>query len=426
MRRVSAVHGEYMVLFVGLIAVLAASWMVPAGLRADWRRDWIAQIRHYNTLLLVRGVKNRYVWARIRHHSISASLDAWRLRMEAPSTLQLRSAIRKSGFCLSLIALGMGVIVGMSRGLAITRAMLAPRNAQGERLVLIFEAGAFPGEQYPIPARLLDFWKTHNNTFDGLAGYQFNSRGTAWVTPEFFDVLGSRPRQFLLHSIHEWRPAVNQEYLGVIGRLKPGITLEAAQGELRDLASAYGKYRRPPHSQPAQVVQLLGRIRRPLRVYGGMCALVSTLLLIAAGVGIRADSRRSGRIRGRFWAYFCVKSVVLPLALALVIWEFSRATSFTLTGGATFVAEPLFVWLVILASAAIVWWCLTDQRARCRACLQKLQYPVLIGSRGAVLFDHAGLELVCCQGHGALYLPTVSSDYVQQAGWTALDSAFHS
>lgn len=77
---------------------------------------------------------------------------------------------------------------------------------------------------------------------------------------------------------------------------------------------------------------------------------------------------------------------------------------------------------MILACGAIVWWCLADQRARCRACLRTLQCPVRIGSLGAVLFDHAGMELMCCQGHGALYLPAVSSDYVQPGGWISLDA----
>jgi hypothetical protein len=39
------------------------------------------------------------------------------------------------------------------------------------------------------------------------------------------------------------------------------------------------------------------------------------------------------------------------------------------------------------------------------------------------LFDHAGTELVCCEGHGVLYVPAASSDYVQRGGWTVLDVA---
>jgi hypothetical protein len=404
------------------IAILAASCVVPREVRAGWCRAWISEIRHYATLLRAGGLKNRYVRARIWHHFIAAMRDAWRLFSDTPSIRQLRSTMRKPGFCLGLIALGLVAIVIASRGLAITRAMLAPHYPDPGRLVLISETG-LQGERHPIPAQQLDFWKTHNTTLAGLAGYQWNSSGTAWVTPEFFDVLGARPGRFLLRPINDWRPVAHPQYLGVLGRLKPGITAAAAQNELRDLAERYRHYQRLSPSQQAQVMPLLARIRQPFFTYLILCSLTTAVLLAAAGIGIRADRRRIGRIRRRYWIYFCAKSVSLPLALALVIWEFSRATSFTLTGGATFVAEPFFIWLVILASGAIVWWCLADQRVRCRACLQTLQYPVRIGSLGAVLFDHAGMELVCCEGHGSLYVPAASSDYVQAGGWTVLDAA---
>jgi hypothetical protein len=410
-----------MILVVCRIAILAASGVVPRTLRADWRRAWISEIRHYATLLRGRGVKNRYVRARIWHHFIGAMRDASRILSDTPAIRHLRSAMRKPGFCLGMIALVLAAIVVSSRGLAITRAMLAPRYPDAGRLVLISQGGVMLS---PISASQLDYWKAHNSSFTGLAGYQWSSRGAAMVTPEFFDVLGARPSRFLLRRINDWRPVANQQDLGVLGRLRPGVTAAAAQSELRDLANRYGGYQRSSLSQQVQVTPLLARIRQPLYAYLILYALTTALLLTAAGIGIRADRRRRiGRIRPRYWAYFCVKSLSLPLALTLVIWEFSRATSFTLTGGATFVAEPFFIWLVILASGAIVWWCLADQRVRCRACLQTLQYPVRIGSLGAVLFDHAGMELVCCEGHGVLYVPAASSDYVQGGGWTVLDVA---
>ena len=414
-------YGDCMILVVCRIAILAASGVVPRAVRADWRRGWIDEIRHYATLLRGRGVKNRYVLARIWHHFIGAMRDAGRILSDTPGIRQLRSAMRKPGFCLAMIALILTAIVVSSRGLAITRAMLVPRYPDAERLVLISEGGVLLS---PISAPQLDFWKKHNTTFAGLAGYQWSSRGAARVTPEFFEVLGARPSRFLLRRINDWRPVADQQDLGVLGRLKPGVTAAAAQNELRDLADRYRHYQLSFPSQPVQVTPLLARIRQPLYAYLILYALTTALLLTIAGIGIRADRRRRiGRIRPRYWAYFCAKSLFLPLALTLVIWEFSRATSFTLTGGATFVAEPFFIWLVILASGAIVWWCLADQRVRCRACLQTLQYPVRIGSLGAVLFDHAGMELVCCEGHGVLYVPAASSDYVQGGGWTVLDVA---
>jgi len=148
-----------MILVVCRIAILAASGVVPRAARADWRRAWVAEIRHYATLLRSRGVKNRYVLARIWHHFMGAMLDAWDLLSDTPRIRHLRSAVRKPGFCLGLIALLLAAIVVSSRGLAITRAMLAPRYPDAARLVLISEGGALLS---PISASQLAYWKTES------------------------------------------------------------------------------------------------------------------------------------------------------------------------------------------------------------------------------------------------------------------------
>ncbi|MFN7994986.1 MAG: hypothetical protein U0Q18_15370 [Bryobacteraceae bacterium] len=411
-----------MLLAVSRIAILAASFVVPRAVRRKWRRAWTGEVRHYSTLLRTRGLKRRYIHARIWHHSAAAFRSAWRLACATPGMRWFRAVVRKPEFCLGLIGVALLTILVFSHGLAITRAMLAPPYPEPERLVLVSEASEPVGERYPVSPEMLEFWREHNTSFTGLAGFRWDSRGTAWITPGFFEVVGTHPRRLLLHPIKEWRPAAGSEELGVIGRLKAGITIETAQEELRRLGA---RYRHSPAAfadLQAQVTPFVGRIRQPFYTYILVCLLTASLLLLAAVIGIRADRRRSGHIRRRYWAFFCAKAVLLPVVLALVIWEFTRATSFKITGGPMFVAEPFFIWLVILACGAIVWWSLADQRVRCRACVQTLQYPVRIGSLGAVLFDHAGLELMCCDGHGALYVPAVSSDYVQGGGWTALDS----
>ena len=412
---------HYMLLAVLQLAILAASCIVPREVRPGWRRAWNEEIRHYATLLRARGLQSRYVRLRIWHHFMGAMRDAGRLFSEMPRVLLVRSAISTPAFCLGLIGAALATIVAASHGLAITRAMVAPPFVDAWRLVLVFEGGDVPGDRHAIPPPLLDFWKTHSTTLAGIAGYRWDAQGTAWVTPDFFAVLGGRPGSFLLHRIRDWKPASDRQELGVIARLKPGVSVGAAQAELRDLAGRYARDQRASTFEQAHVISLMARIRRPFWAYTVICGAAILILLAAGAIGMRVDRRRIGRIRRKYWAYFAAKSVSLPLALALVIWEFSRATSFTLNGGATFVAEPIFIWLVILGCGAIVWWCLADQRSRCRACLRTLQYPIRIGSMGAVLFDHAGTELMCCQGHGVLYVPAVSSGYVQRGGWTALD-----
>jgi hypothetical protein len=409
-----------MTLVICLLAIRAASLLVPGALRSGWRRAWVSEVWHYARLLRTHGVKNRHVRARIRHHTMGAIRDAWRLRSTTAGAVRLLSAIRKPGFALGVIGLGLAAIAIFSHGLARTRAMLLPQYPDAGRLVLISEKSVQVGGRHPISPALLEYWKAHNTTLAGLAGFKWDPHGTASITPDFFDVLGVRPRRFLLHRIREWKPVANAQSLGVLGRLKPGVEPDAAEADLRELAARQRYSARP--TLEAQVIPLVARMRQPLYAYGTMCALTAALLLAGAGIGIRADRRRSSRVRRGYWAYFCAKAVLLPLMLALLIWEFSRATSFTITGEATFIAEPFFIWLVILAAGGMVWWTLADQRVRCRACLQVLRYPVRIGSLGAVLFDHAGVELVCCEGHGSLYVPAVSSDYVQSGGWTGLDS----
>ena len=404
-------------LFLFRIAIAVASLAVPPS-RAAWRRGWICEIRHYRTLLRRRGLKRRYVRARAWHHFGGAMLDAGRLFAARPGVIWTRSAMRTAAFSLGLIAVVIAAIALASHGLAITRAMLFPPYPDAPALVLISEGGVLQNNRHPVPPGLLDYWKTHNTTLAGVAGYRWGRHGIASVTPDFFTVLGTRPYCFLLHRVREWRPVTGPQDLGVVGRLKPGVTARAAQSELRGLAARYGDY---PRLEEVQVMPLVERTRQPLYAYAGVCAAPMVLLLALACYGMRTDRRRTGHIRRPYWAYFCAKAIALPAILALVIWEFTRATSFAPACRAMYVAKPLFIWLVILACGAIVWWSLWDQWARCRACLRTLQYPVRIGSLGAVLFDHAGMELVCCQGHGSLYLPAVSSDYVQRAGWTALD-----
>lgn len=402
-------------------AIRAAALLVPRAAREDWLRDWLSETWHYEALLKERGVPNPGV--RIWAHCKGAFADAWQLRAGGAGIHRLQTKVRKPLFCLALMAGVLVAIIAGSRGLAVTRSLLAPGYPDADRLVLISEKGIMLGEQLAVSPALLDFWKAHNQTLAGMAGYTWDSKGTAWITPGFFDVLGTYPRRFLLREISTWKPAANLRHLGVIARLKPGVKAAIAQRELRDLASAFRmNLKRFPYPE-AQVVLLTVRMRQPLYSYATICGITVGVLLAAALMGIIVDLRRSGRIRKLYWGYFCAKSVVLPLVLALAIWEFSSATTITLTGGTTFAAEPLLTWLSIVVCGGMVWWCLADQRARCRACLRLLEYPVRVGSPGAVLFDHAGTELVCCEGHGALYLPEISSDYVQSEGWTALDCA---
>ncbi len=307
----------------------------------------------------------------------------------------------------------------LSEGLAVTRAMVSA-YPDPRRLILVSDSGILMGERLPISPGMLEFWRARNTTLAGIAGFQWDREGTAWVTSDFFRVAGARPRRFLLRKIDnwEWVDYHDAAALGVLARLNPGVTPAAAQKELQDLAIRYrGPFAWNRFLRSIQVVPLEERLEQPLRSYGTIAGILVAGLLAAALAGMWGDWRRARRIRSRYWAYFAFKAIAAPAILVLFTFEFSPATTVTLTGGTTFLAEPLWTWLFILLCGGISWWSLADQGARCRACLRLLEYPVRIGAPGAVLFDPAGIELVCCEGHGALYLPAPGSGYAQAGGW---------
>src|SRR5579871_110601 len=259
-----------MVLAVFRIAILVASCVVPSD-RAGWRRAWNDQIRHYRAMLRARGVKGRYVRIRTWHHFVGAMRDAGRLFFEAPLGSNLRAAISSPFFCLGAMAAGLAAIAIDSHGLAITRAMLFPPYPDPSRLVLISEGGNLQTERHPIPPALLDYWRAHNQTFSGLAGYRWDRRGEAAVTAGFFEVLGTRPKTFLLRRIRQWLPAAGNQNLGVVGRLKPGVSAEDARQDLRRLAVRFWDAQGPSPYEPVQVISLVTRTRQPFYAYALLC-----------------------------------------------------------------------------------------------------------------------------------------------------------
>jgi hypothetical protein len=167
-------------------------------------------------------------------------------------------------------------------------------------------------------------------------------------------------------------------------------------------------------------MSLMSRLRQPLYWHGIISAVALGILLLNALLGIWSEPRGSRAERGAYWGFLFLKGVGIQAVLILAVWEFSQTSSVTVTGGATFLAELLTTWLFIIVCSASIRWSLTDQHARCRSCLQFLQCPVHMGCVGAILLDHSGTELVCREGHGVLFVPEASSDYVQSGGWARL------
>jgi hypothetical protein len=332
------------------------------------------------------------------------------------------SVARSPATSLALLLLSFLAVSLASHGYQATRWILSMPYPDPSGLVLISEVGVLPGQRMAVSPGLLEYWGPRVTKLSGVAGYRWDDDGSAYVTGGFFELLGGPPRGFVPRAIRTWR-AVSQHdraSLGVIGRLKPGATMVDAKDELRELEENYRQNRRQYPFPRADITSLVTRLRQPFVTYGLICGLSILAPMIAIGVGIVAEARRGNRIRVRYWTYFTTKAVFFPLTLFVAICEFTPVTSLRIVGDASFAGEPFMAWLLIVVCICWIRWCLIDQYGRCRVCLRRLKLPVTVGVLGAVILDTAGTELACSEGHGALYIPEESSDYVVTGGWSDL------
>lgn len=149
---------------------------------------------------------------------------------------------------------------------------------------------------------------------------------------------------------------------------------------------------------------------------------VGLLLVVACAVLLTSVNTRlllvlhpqtSRRDVTRGWLFFLLK---IALILASLHFSLVVAVSFGAWGA---------VQLSIVLCTFAFRWALRDQRARCPVCLRLLEKPVRIGVSPAGFLGWNGVEIMCCMGHGLLYVPESPSDHYHDPRWVTLDSSWH-
>jgi MacB-like periplasmic core domain len=273
-------------------------------------------------------------------------------------------------------------------------------------------------------------WKHEFRGDPNIVGSQVDLNGTPRP------VIGILPADFHMISsgIAVWGlidPAMLfanfQRRVGAVARLRSNTTASQAQRDLTDLTESAG-YVHP--SSQLQVTTVVTQMRRDL---------LNTIWLVLLATGcamfvviLRRSANNFGRLpqglRSRIvWiAFFVAKSALLLAISALASWCLVHWISSWLVGPVYPMVDDFSIWVFLPLAIAVLSWSVRDQQKRCRTCLRRLELPVEIGRIGSVLLNWAGIEMVCPQGHGVLYLPDSPANSLDRDRWSNLDESWSS
>jgi hypothetical protein len=291
-----------------------------------------------------------------------------------------------------------------------------------------------------IPASMLSAtgakpWRGRLLTPDDVRGavvsYEFAGGDASFVGRDImlgyskFHVVGIMPSGFrlLAQDASIWMlPAEGNHGVHVAGKLKPGVSIAAAQAELRRVAGDLKQVR----LRNLQLMTLEENRVRDLRFALDMLKWNLAFVLFVSLGGLARfllQLKRSVTLKQHFYflGFLLARTVAILLGFG-ILWAIfmDRSVQHLFMDGSNFVL-PFFSWTFLLASWGATFWCLRDQQHRCRVCCTELKMPVNSGRWSSLVLDRPRTEYICPYGHGTLYVPGTRLLDIDAVNWTSHD-----
>jgi hypothetical protein len=255
-----------------------------------------------------------------------------------------------------------------------------------------------------------DFWVKRFDANAAVVGREIVlNDGPALVTgilPREFRFLTRDTQVWQLMDINRPRPGL----LGVVGRLRQGVTRTHAQAELEILQLKSKSIAQPVR---VDVAILRDRVLASLSIF----RLGLTIsMLIALGAALLHF--------GKPGLFLIAKASLLVTGVTAVWAELIDPAVPLWYGFQDPVIGGMSGWVYLLTCAAALYWAIRDQKRRCPVCLYRLGMPVRIGSWSSPLLDPVSTELICEKGHGVLYVPETQSSDREPEKWKTLDASW--
>jgi hypothetical protein len=299
-----------------------------------------------------------------------------------------------------------------------------PRGVQGERIPasMMDAAGAKPWVGRTLKADDLHGAVVSYDFAQGDASWLGR---TIWLSYRRYQVVGIMPPGFrlLAQDASVWAlPDGEGRGVQVAAKLKPGVTMAAAQAELRQKSAEIKQFR----MRNLELITLRENRLRNLSLATNMLKwnLIFVMFVSLGGLArFLLQLKRTVTLRQqfKFLAFLHLRTALVLTGFGLVWLVFmDRSVQHLFMDGSNFVL-PLFSWVFLLASWGATFWCLRDQQHRCRVCCEALRMPVNSGRWSSLVLDRPRTEYICPYGHGTLYVPGTRLLDIDALNWTSHD-----
>jgi hypothetical protein len=278
----------------------------------------------------------------------------------------------------------------------------------------------------PWRGRLLE----PDETRSVVVSYEWARGNENWIGQEIvlrlhkYRVVGIMPPGFRLVApdaqIWTVLPGV-PDRVQLAGKLRPGVSIAAAERELRDGARAQKQEYR---FRNLELITLRENRLRNLKFAVDMLKWNLAFVAFVAFGGLAKfvmQRRRSVTLTQqlKFLGFLLLKTTLVLGAFGSVwVVAVDRAVQELFMDGSN-VVLPLFSWMFLLASWGATFWCLRDQQNRCRVCFDRLRMPVDSGRWSSLVLDRPRTEYICRFGHGTLYVPGTRLLDIDAVNWTS-------
>jgi len=462
-----------------------AAFLVPSDFRAEWHREWAAELHYALRTMRDRGAESQS--QRLIEFATGAFQDAIWYRTcnwdRDKIVTAVSRGIESPWFCLAALSSLLLLIVMTSGLLAETRSVLsALPYSTPDRIATVARGGTTLATRSGIRNQWVTWWRQDSHLIEGAATYSWAEQTVdgartirAVITDNFFSLVGARSaggEAFSRDAFQGCRDCVVLAYdlvsrnyagrtpttvtmdgrklrvAGVLARdfwflnrrigvwritgwpeksnAEAGVVVrlrrDAFTGDVAaELESIVQAHGINPWSSLIEISPLAETVRSVLSSFA--LALALAIIIIIPSIRFSFRLRRPRAVAGA--AFFVSKTALLLLLVLLAGLEFTSAPSITMLGGKDLATEPLTTWLFLLGCMGGLSWSIYDQRRRCRICLRRFGLAAQIGCPGCLLLSWSGTELVCLEGHGTLHVPEMRSCLQDCDKWTSLDDSVH-